>query len=324
MEKWIGGICALLFFNIGQAQNIQILDSLDQSPISYATIAFGNGLGTFADEEGMFLFSKNKYKDVDTIYISSIGYNEKIIPVAQLPEKIYVQPDITALEEVIVSVPKRGKFKTKKQKHTTHTDLFTSWLPTIESEVAVYFTRYGGKSTQISKLYLPINAESKYKSKGKGDFATFFRIQFYENKEGLPGKPISHNKIVFSIDADEDKVFTLDISDQSIFIPENGIYASLQVLGYANDKGNLSKAKKYYEIETKRGFKKISVAYRPLLPFTNKLIEQDTYVRRLFSTHKKWQVFDISYNKNSKLVQSGYDNYGMGQSLKCIKIRRNV
>lgn len=295
-----------------RGQNSQVIDSLSGSPVPYATISFGDGLGTYADGDGKFSFSQKRYMDVDTLFISAVGYYEKVIPVSLLTEKISLKPQIMALSEVVLSAPKRGKYKTRKQKHLTHTELFSCWLPTIESEVAVFYERYEGKSTQISKLYLPINAEAKYKSKGKGKFATFFRIQFYENNKGLPGNAIPHEKIVFAIDEKKDKVFALDISSKQIFIPETGIYASLQVLGYENSKGKLSQAKKYREVETPKGIQKISTAFRPLLPFTNKQKDKNTYVRRIFLNEKKWQIFDRSYNKNSKLIQNGFNNYGMG------------
>ncbi|WKX77146.1 hypothetical protein [Zobellia laminariae] len=58
------------------AQEIKIIDTKDSSPISFATISFGDGLGTFADEEGLFIFSKKKYPDIDTLYISALGYRK--------------------------------------------------------------------------------------------------------------------------------------------------------------------------------------------------------------------------------------------------------
>jgi len=293
-----------------------IADSLNNEPIPYATISFGNGLGNFADEDGIFLFSKEKYSDVDTLFISAMGYAEKAVLTASLPDKIVLKPEVSQLSEVIVFAPKSGKFKLRKHKPTTHTDLFTSWLPTVESEVAVLFKRHEGKPTQISKLLLPINAESKYKTKGKGKFATIFRIQCYENYKGFPRDALGFEPIVFAMDEKEDKIFKLDVSSKSIYIPESGIFVSIQVLGYANSKGRLAQTKQYREIKTARGIQKISTSFRPLLPFTNELVGQNTYVRRIFLNDKKWQVFDKSYNQKSKLIQTGHRNYGMGAEFK--------
>lgn len=307
----------LLFVSLGgYSQRITILDSLNKEPIPYATISFGNGLGNFADEDGQFSFSKEKYSDVDTLFISAMGYAEKAILTGTLPEKILLKPEVSQLSEVIVSAPKNGKFKLRKRKATSHTDIFTSWLPTVESEVAVLFKRYEGKPTQIAKLLLPINAESKYKTKGKGKFATIFRVNFYENYKGLPGDPIGYENLVFSIAAKEDKVFKLDVLSESIYIPETGIFVSIQVLGYENSKGRLAQTKQYREIKTARGVQKISTSFRPLLPFSDKLIGQNTFVRRIFLNNKKWQIFDKSYNEKSKLIQTGHRNYGMGAEFK--------
>lgn len=298
------------------SQQTQVLDNTTQQPISFATISFGNGLGTFAGDDGVFAFSPKKYSDVTTVYISAIGYAEKAVAIENLTDKIYLEPEASQLSEIVIAAPKKGKFKIKKKKPTTHTNHHTSWLPTIESEVAVYLERYEGKSTQIATLWLPINAESEYKSNGKGKYATIFRIQFYKNENGIPGVPILHDKIVFPINEKADKIFELDIVKYGIFIPKDGIFAAVQVLGYANDQGVLIQSKKYREIKTTRGIQKIPTAFRPLLPFSNELTGQDTYVRRVFLNNRKWQVFDETYNKNSKLIQYGHRNYGLGAAFR--------
>ncbi|CAM3307299.1 carboxypeptidase-like regulatory domain-containing protein [Zobellia roscoffensis] len=302
------------------AQEFKIVDGKDRSPISFATISFGDGLGTFADEEGSFTFSSKKYPDIDTLFISGLGYKEKalLIPLEDNPTATIVKldPEVSQLGEVIVSAPKEGKFKFRKQKAQTHNDIFACWLPTVESEIAVLFTRYENKASQISKLYLPVNAESEYKFKGKGKFATIFRAQFYENNKGTPGSAIPYESVIFAMDEKADKVFELDLLSKSIFIPESGIFISIQVLGYAGLDGKLIETKKYREIKTSRGIQKISTSFRPLLPFIKGEANQRTFVRRIFFNDKKWQVFDQNYNPNSKLLQTGHRNYGMGAEFK--------
>ncbi len=302
------------------AQDLQIIDVEDHSPIPFATISFGDGLGSFADEEGLFTYSAKKYADVDTLYISAMGYAEKAVSTTFGTEStlkiIALNPEVSQLEEIIVSAPKEGKFRFRKQKALTHSDIFACWLPTVESEVAVLFQRYEKKVTQISKLYLPVNAESEYKSKGKGKFATLFRIQFYENNNGFPSAGIPYKNIVFAMDEKADRVFELDLLSKSIFIPSTGIFVSFQVLGYARKDGKLLETKKYREIKTSRGIQKISTAFRPLLPFVKGEADKNTFVRRIFFNDKKWQIFDLTYNPNSKLIQTGHRNYGMGAEFK--------
>ena len=293
-------------------QSTIILDVQTKDPVSFATISFGDGRGTFAGEDGRFSFSSKKYSDIDSLFISSIGYKKKGVFVKNLPSNIFLSPETNLLSEVVISAPKKGKFKTKKIKPETHQDINACWLPTVESEVAVLFNRIEGKSSKIAALQLPINAESQYKSKGKGNIPTVFRVQFYENEEGKPGLPFSHEKIVFLINNEEDKIFELDILSKRIFIPKKGLYASIQVLGYADLEGKLAQSKKYREIKTKAGVKKISTAFRPLLPFSNERSGQKTFVRRVFLNNREWQVFDENYNEGSNLIKSNHRNYAMG------------
>ena len=297
------------------AQTSFILDATTQTPVSFATISFGDGRGTFAGADGDFRFPIEKYKDIDSLYISAIGYSQKSFSTKEIPRKILLQPEASLLSEVIVTAEKRGKFKKKKLETTTHTNYHQSWLPTVESEVAVFFEREEDKSSKIASLMLPINAEQKGKKTTTLKYKTFFRVQFYTNDDGLPGKAYVHDKIVFIVDEVTDGAFEVDLLPYNIFIPEDGIYASIQVLGYADSKGKLLQNKKYSEVETRRGIQKVSTTFRPLLPFSDELSGKKTFVRRIFFNNKKWQVFDVSYNKNSNLIKTGHNNYGMGALL---------
>lgn len=306
-------LCLFLCCNAALwSQSSVILDAQTKEPVSFATISFGDGRGTFAGDDGRFSFTRKKYADIDSLFISAIGYKEVDVATIAIPPSILLSPETNLLSEVVLSAPKKGKYKTKKIKAATHQDINACWLPTVESEVAVLFDRIEGKSSKIAALRLPINAEAQYKSKGKGKVSTVFRIQFYENDGGKPGLPFPHEKIVFLVSDQEDKVFELDILSKRIFIPNNGLFASLQVLGYADKDGKLAQSKKYREIKTRAGIKKISTAFRPLLPFSNDSPSKQTFVRRVFLNNKKWQVFDERYNENSNLIQGNHRNYAMG------------
>lgn len=297
------------------SQTTHVIDAITKSPVSFATISFGDGRGTFAGELGEFKFDISKYKDIDSLFISAIGFKDQSVATLNLPSSIFLSPEANQLSEVIVTAEKKGKYKKEKLKETTHINYYNSWLPTVESEVAVFFNRDSGKPTKIAELWIPINSEKEFRKKGNMKFSTLFRVQFYKNNNGLPGTPMIHEDIVFRVSEQDDEMFTLDINKFQIFIPKDGVFASIQVLGYADSKGKLIQTKKYNEIETPRGVQKVSITFRPLLPFTNELPLQKTYVRRVFFNNKKWQVFDRTYNENSALVKTGNVNYGMGALL---------
>jgi hypothetical protein len=309
------------FFLITQpfvGQNIHFVDVDSKEPVSFATISFGNGLGSFADANGYFLFDKKKYEDVDSLFVSSMGYKELHLATNNLLETYTMTLEIDQLQEVVLFSAKRGKFKTREIKPLPHTNYFHSWLPTVESEVAVLFNKIDNQSTKIATLLFPINIEESVggKSSKTRAFSTMLRAKFYENKNGYPGNEINYGNVVFVVtEEDKKELFELDVTERNIFIPQNGLFVAIQVLGTTDEKGVLLQTKKYNEIKTPKGIQKVSITFRPLLPFTNAIQGEKTFVRRIFFNNRKWQTFNLKYNPNSELIVKGYTNYGMGAKL---------
>jgi len=314
-------LLCLLISTISFGQ-ITIQDKETKEPVSFATISFGNGNGIFADEEGKFVFTKKRYSDIDSLYITSIGYKELKIVTDSLPSVITLEPLTNQLQEVIVQVKPKGKFKIRKVKPTLHEDYFKCWLPTIESEIAVFFPNQEKKTKQITKLYLPIKTEAsdwtkrKRANTKKRSFSTLFKINFYENNEGLPGDILSYEKVVFRVTQESESVFELDITKNDIFIPHEGIFVAIQILGYTDKLGKLLPNKKYQEVKTRKGIVKVSTTFRPLLPFTNKIPNKRTYTKRIFLNNNKWIRFEKKNIANNKLLSAGLNNYGMGMEMK--------
>ncbi|WP_025740297.1 peptidase associated/transthyretin-like domain-containing protein [Aquimarina pacifica] len=307
----------LLFFtHIIYSQTYTVYDSIENTPISYATISFGNGNGTFADAEGTFRFSKKWYPDIDSLYVSSVGHKELALATSSLPKKIILVQNVAELKEVIITAEKKRKYKTKKIASEVHNDYFKSWLPTVESEIAVFFSKTSQKSTKIASVYLPIKVESSNQNAKKiQSFSTLFKMQFYSNSNGVPGKRLSYDDIIFEVTEKDKSNFELDISEYKVFIPQEGIFISIQVLGYTDPDGKLQQTKKYSQIETRKGIVKVSTTFRPLLPFTDKISNYRTFTRRIFYKNRNWQRFDNEYSKSNNLIKNNNTNYGMGLKL---------
>ena len=95
-------------------------------------------------------------------------------------------------------------------------------------------------------------------------------MKFYNNNEGKPGDVLSYETIVFQATEKNGDVYELDVDDYNIYVPENGIFISLQVMGYTDKNGKLLPNKKYKEIKSRAGeVIKIPTNFRPLLPFTD-------------------------------------------------------
>lgn len=306
--------------SLTSAQNTFLKDHRTKESIPYATISFGNGNGVFADDNGGFYFSEKLYKDIDTLYITAIGYKELKVPKADIKEQLYMIPEVNNLKEVIVTTKKLGPFKKEEIEPKTHDDYFHCWLPTIESEIAVFFDNQDEASKKITKVSIPIKTEvsdwsERKSSKAKRKpFSTLFRVKFYDSENGLPNESLISEILVYRITEKNAKgVFTIDVSDKHIYIPKGGIFVSVQVLGYTDKEGKLLPNKKYKEVMTKRGIIKVSTTFRPLLPFTNEISSKKTYVKRIFLNGGKWVRFEKkNIQKKNKLLLQGYNNYGIG------------
>lgn len=307
-----------------KAQNTTIISN-SQEPVSYATISFGNGNGLFADDAGQFYFTKKLYKDIDSLFISAIGFKDLRLTTDSLPKTIVMHPSINTLDEVFLSKPK-GKFKIEKIKPTVHEDYYKCWLPTIESEIAVYFPNNNPTKTQrLSSLQIPIKVEAKdwdkrkRKTSEKRSFSTLFKVNFYENNNGLPGDVLTYDKIVFIANEKNEKILEFNVTQHDIYMPKNGLFISLQVLGYTDKNGRLLPNKKYQEIKTTRGIVKVPTTFRPLLPFTDEISEKRTFVKRVFLNGGEWTLFDKQNVEKSNLLKAGLNNYGLGINLEVYK-----
>lgn len=306
----------ILFLLICQnfySQYYKVVSQTTKEPISYATISFANGQGIFADDEGVFYFNNKRYADIDSLYISALGFKELGLSTTDLPAKIMLTEEVSELKEVVVTAENLGKFKTKKKNPFIHDDYFKSWLPTVESEIAVFFPKIPLKPTKIAAVFLPILLEDSRSNNGKKQpFSTLFKMQFYQNKKGAPGARVPLEDIIFRITEKSKTNFEVDVSDSKIFIPEDGIFIAIQVLGYTDKNGKLQQTKKYSEIETSRGIVKVPTTFRPLLPFTNKIEKNITFARRIFFRNRTWQRFDKNYTEGNNLIRIKHSNYGMG------------
>ena len=296
----------------------KIIDINTKYPVSYATISFGDGQGLFADDNGLFIFTKKLYKDVDSLFLSSLGYRDLALATFNLPKIIEMEADINQLDEVIVTARTDRKFKTETIKPYVDDDYYKCWLPTIESEIAVFFPNGNEQLKKITSVLFPITLESrdwkkrKRSNADKRKFSTLFKVKFYKNNNGLPGDVMLYANIVFRATEKNGDAFELDVTEHDLFIPENGFFVSLQVLGYTDPNGKLLPNKKYKEIKGKIGLVKIPTNFRPLLPFTDKIDAHNTYIKRVFISGNSWVQFKKGNGIESSLLKTNLNNYGVG------------
>ncbi|WCO00767.1 peptidase associated/transthyretin-like domain-containing protein [Psychroserpens ponticola] len=323
LTKYFTGFIACIVAS-GFAQT-KVISSETNYPVSYATISFGSGQGIFADDEGYFFFTKKLYPDVDSLYISALGFKEKVIATVNLPKTIFLDIETNALDEVIITTTVNRKFKTQTQKPYLDDDYYKCWLPTIESEIAVFFPNDDDKLKKITSILFPITLESrdwkkrKRSNADKRAFSTLFKVTFYNNDNGFPGEPLTYSNIVFRATEKNGDEFKLNVTEHDLIIPENGFFVSLQVLGYTDAKGKLLPNKKYKEIKGKNGTVKIPTNFRPLLPFTDEIEDYRTYIKRVFINGNSWVQFKKGNGIESGLLRTNLNNYGIGMTYNVYK-----
>jgi hypothetical protein len=314
----------LCFVASGFAQT-KIISSETKYPVSYATISFGDGQGIFADDEGLFYFTEKLYPDVDSLYISALGFKDKIVATDHLSKSIFLDTETNTLDEVVIQTTVNRKFKTETLKPYVDDDYYKCWLPTIESEIAVYFPNDDERLKKITSILFPITLESKDWKKRKRSnadkrpFSTLFKVKFYNNNNGIPGESLTYSNIVFRVTEKNGDEFELDVSEYDLIIPDDGFFVSLQVLGYTDDQGKLLPNKKYKEIKTKTGMVKIPTNFRPLLPFTDEVENYRTYIKRIFINGNNWVQFKKGNGIESSLLRSDLNNYGVGMTFNIYK-----
>ncbi|MCX7549286.1 hypothetical protein [Xanthomarina sp. F2636L] len=318
-------LIVFLFYSVLGFSQTKIIDSQTKYPVSYATISFGDGQGVFADDEGQFHFTSKIYPDIDSLFISALGFKDLNISTKNLQSTLELTPHVDQLDEVTVRAKLDRKYKEESIEPYLDDDYYKCWLPTIESEIAVYFKNPDAKLKQLSEIHFPIALESvdwkkRHKSNAeKKPFSTLFKVNIYYNDNGLPGKPLSYQNIVFRATEKDGDAFTLDISAYDIYIPESGLFVSLQVLGYTDKAGKLLPNKKYKEIKSRGQTVRIPTNFRPLLPFTDEISGNNTFIKRVFVQGNQWIQFKKGNIKDSSLLKAGLNNYGMGITFKVYK-----
>ena len=317
----------LLIISLGQFASAQITvkDSMTKYPVSYAAISFGNGQGIFADDEGKFTFTKKLYPDIDSLFISALGFKDRKFSTVNLSNLLLMEPQAAILDEVIVGVKRDRKFKEETLNPYLDDDYYNCWLPTIESEIAVYFPTTSTKDQKVSLVEFPIALESKdWKKRNRANsdkkpFSTLFKVRFYASNKGKPGKVLTYKTITFIATEKNGDAVELNVDPYDIYIPKDGFFVSIQVLGYTDKAGKLLPNKKYKEIKSKNGVVKIPTNFRPLLPFTNEIETKNTFIKRIFVNGNDWVKFEKGNGLKSTLLERNLNNYGIGITFKTYK-----
>ena len=92
----------IISLSVHSQQSVQVIDSITQEPIPFATVLFGPHQGTITNDEGVFLFETSKFRD--SLRITSIGYTGRTWTQSPTDTILYLSPKTFELDQVILGV----------------------------------------------------------------------------------------------------------------------------------------------------------------------------------------------------------------------------
>jgi transcription termination factor NusB len=244
MKRYIYALLFITSFAL-HSQSIVVLDSLNNSPLSFATITTKNQF-FYADVNGEFPRSKIKLND--TITITYLGYKPNTT-IYKGNDTLLLTPHVEQLNEVVISYSKKKKIKIGSLKKNMHfqsfplkpkEELITVLEPKKEASkyfgktiksISLRFDKYDKKMQKYIKKKINrfhyISHKTKaairlniYNIDSLGNF-----IKFYQSKPKY-------------ITTGNDTIIKFNIS-KKIFLNKNKIAYGLEMLGHVNSNGKI-------------------------------------------------------------------------------------
>ena len=250
MKKIILILCiVVLKTTIGFSQIKGVIsDSISSAKIPYVNIWIENeNIGTTSDDNGKFVL--NETDSTKSVVFSAIGYKRKVVPISQIKNIVYLNPETTVLDEVVLIEKKNTKSlvidKFKKSKiHFYYGSGKTPWM------VGKYFP-YQDKYSET-----PFVKDFAFLTNSEIENAKFnIRLYEYDSLKFI-GNSIYDKNIISSAKKGK-KITLVDISDLNIKIPKKGLVVVVEWLIIEHNK------KEFTLIS--EGKRKMRIAYEPMI-----------------------------------------------------------
>ncbi len=220
MKKLLA-ITFLLISNLSFCQlKSVIINSETKEKIPYVNIWVENeNVGTTSNENGEFFLNVDKSQ---ILILSSLGYELKKIAVSKISDKIFLNPKITELDEVIIDSKKEQKEITIGKFNDSDVGYYYGSFnkPEIKARFFPFDSNYTN-TPYLKKLKFRI-----YSNKRNAKF----NVRFYSiGENGEPKNPI-YEKNIIGVVKKGTKNIELDLSELDIIFPEEGVFVSYEWL----------------------------------------------------------------------------------------------
>lgn len=214
----VAGASLALSFNC-YSQGGVVCDIITKAPLPFVTIS-QNGRGFYSDEAGRFTI-----RDASKpLHFYALGYKELgNYTLKGSNDTIRLQPEVINLDEVIVEGRRRKKpelIGLSKQKKA----LSFACMPGLE--IAVFIANPLKKEALIHSIDLPVRVRTV------SQVAVRLHLYAKDIETGEPGVEMTHQNIVVPIAKKSDGDIIINVADYGFELPEEGIFAGIEWLGY--------------------------------------------------------------------------------------------
>lgn len=206
----------------------KVIDAVTKQPIPYVNLeSFKYKTGTQSNQDGLFVLELSQTKILDTLKISSIGYQDKYLTNVQSASEMLLElkPATIALEEVVI---RKGKSVLKEvgvlEKTGSNFNPFNERLRRSGAQTAVLMKNDRHSYGYIKSVHFFI---------GRSKYDAPFRVRIYDNENNLPGKELLDKSLEFTA-SKKNAWNEFDVSEYKIKVPEKGFYVAVEWL--ANEK----------------------------------------------------------------------------------------
>lgn len=212
----------------------KVLDSVTNLPIEYANLTLmTKNKGVYANFDGDYNFDISKHL-YDTLKVSSIGYNSKLIILDKFENKKNIKLDIslsqkiTQLDEVVLNLKK----KKYNKKHTIGEDKESNAAVSslIGYETCVLIENPFNKEGKLDEIYI------KLRKRKNTQFIASLNIKFYgfDKINQKPGYELYTKNLIVK---PKNRNYTLNINvkDMDIYLPKEGMCIGVEFIDPNNE-----------------------------------------------------------------------------------------
>lgn len=245
MKKNLFYVIFIIFCLPAHSQILEgfIIDSTNNVKLSYVNIALKNvDKGTYSNEEGFYKLNLKNINLNDSLIVSYIGYENKIIKLSDFNKgkkyelNVELLPKNDILDEVVISSEKAKYEWFSDNLGTKKKTLFTSSVP-FGYEVCVFVKNEKNKIAKLEELKL------KFKKQDETEievYRTYYRISFYrKNTNNFPGELLSYENIIIHPE-NNNKTIKINLSEKKIFLPMEGLFVGIETINPSDNSPNNS------------------------------------------------------------------------------------